>query len=226
MQTSRLATFGAAIGDPARAEIVAMLGSGSRHTAGELARHLGLAPSTTSRHLGVLVDAGIIDVEPSGRHRYFGLASTEVADVIETIDALDLVETNPPRRPAPEAPLRLARSCYDHLAGRLGVDLALAMVEGGILEAPDLSITPAGRDRLGALGIDIAALDKRRRPLTRPCLDWTERTHHLGGAVGASLLSLMLNQRWLTRNRIQRRVLRVTRTGSEMLEGAFGLGIS
>lgn len=218
-----MAAFGSAIGDPARAQIVAALASGTRHTAGELARRIALAPSTTSRHLAVLVDAGLIDVQPGGRHRYFGLASADVADMLEAIDALELTETNPPQRPRPDEPLRLARSCYDHLAGRLGVELAAAMIDNELLTADELSLTDAGEATLLAIGIDVDRLRPKRRPLTRACLDWTERTHHLGGAVGAELLTHMLEHRWLVRHRQERRVLRPTKHGREQLASHFSL---
>lgn len=214
VHTSRVSIVGTALADPKRAQILAALSSGTAHTAGELANAIGLAASTTSRHLSRLVDTGLVAVEPSGRHRYFRIASSEVADLLEWIDGMDLPETNPPQRPRPGSELSFARSCYDHLAGELGVSLFQAMVDLDMLQdtpAPP-TLTTAGRKHLLGLGIDVDELANKRRPLTRACIDWTQRTHHLGGAVGVALLQHMLAEKWLRRSR-DRRVLKLTDHG-------------
>lgn len=226
VHTSRVSVVGTALADPKRAEILAALVSGTAHTAGELANAVGLAPSTTSRHLSRLVDTGLLTVEPSGRHRYFRIASKDVADLLEWIDGMELPETNPPQRPRPGSELSYARSCYDHLAGELGVSLYQAMVNLDLLlDTPDQpTLTPAGGKHLHDLGIDVDELTNKRRPLTRACIDWTQRTHHLGGAVGVALLQHMLTEQWLRRSR-DGRVLKLTDHGRTAFLHHFDLKI-
>lgn len=227
MEGSRVATIGAALADPSRSEILAALASGRAHTAGELAQWAGLAASTTSAHLSRLVDAGLVAVEPSGRHRYFRIASDEVAELLERIDSLDLSETNAPRRPHPGSAMSFARTCYDHLAGELGVQLHTALVAKDLLteEAGHLLVTKAGRLGFAALDIDTTALSNARRPVTRQCLDWTQRRHHLGGALGAALLEQMLASKWLKRGRDER-VISLTPIGGQALRDHFGLTVA
>ena len=123
MQGSRLASFASALADPTRAAAVAALLSGTAHTSGELATVCSVAPSTMSGHLGKLVDAGILSVESAGRHRAYRISSRQVADLIEQMDSILLPETEAPKRPTPGSGLSYARSCYDHVAGRLGIEL-------------------------------------------------------------------------------------------------------
>lgn len=224
MKGSRISSVGAAMADPGRGEILGALASGRAHTAGELANWIGLAPSTTSSHLGKLIDAGLVTVEPSGRHRYYRIASEEVADMLEQIDALQLPETNAPKRPAPGTELTYARTCYDHLAGELGVQLYQAMIDRHYLHEVDHHplMTDDGRAALSAIGVPIEPLEGKRRPLARQCLDWTERQHHLGGSLGGALLSKMLDSGWLTPGR-DRRVIKTTALGREALDQHFGI---
>ncbi len=221
---SRVSSLGAAIADPSRAEMLAALASGRAHTAGELARWADLAPSTTSGHLSRLVDAGLVTVEASGRHRYFRIASEEVAELLERIDAISLTETDSPERPKPGTELSFARSCYDHLAGELGVRLYRSMLDGGLLKEVDQHpvICESGRRRLGQLGIDTAALAAQRRPVGRRCLDWTQRQHHLGGGLGAALLAKMVDQKWLKPGR-EGRIIKVTADGQQAFRRHFGV---
>ncbi len=226
MKGSRLSSVGSALADPGRGEILGALSSGRAHTSGELANWIGLAPSTTSSHLSKLVDAGLVIVEPSGRHRYYRIASEEVADLLERIDSLSLPETNAPERPKPGTELSYARSCYDHLAGELGVQLYAALIDRRYLEEVDMHplLTDAGASGLAAVGIDADAL-VGRRPLTRQCLDWTQRRHHLGGSLGAALLSQMLDAGWLKRGR-DKRVIKVTDVGRTAFEQHFSMRIA
>ena len=227
MEGSRVSTIGAALADQSRSEILAALSSGRAHTAGELARWIGLAASTTSSHLARLVDAGLVVVEPSGRHRYFRIASEEVAELLERIDSLDLPETNAPKRPRPGTAMTWARSCYDHLAGELGVQLHAALVAEGLLieEAGHLVVTGTGRERFAGLGIDTEVMAAARRPMTRQCLDWTQRRHHLGGALGAALLEQMLTKKWLRRG-TDSRVISLTSTGGQAFYDHFGMRVA
>ena len=197
-----LAETGALLGDPARANILLALMDGRALTAGELAWHAGVSPQTTSGHLAKLVEAHLIAVVRQGRHRYHRLASPEVAGAIEAVAALAAIgpSRHRPSGPRDEA-LRAARTCYDHLAGRLGVAVADSLVRLGHLELREpegvARLSDAGADYLrDALGLDLGP-SAGRRPLCRVCLDWTERRPHLGGRVGAALRDRALALDWI-----------------------------
>lgn len=218
MHAERLATVAAALAAPARAEIVTALMAGTAHTGAELARHVGVAPSTASEHLGVLVATGLVAVEIQGRHRYFRLAGAEVATLVES-----MVATAPaPPRPRPPR-LSAARSCYDHLAGELGVRVLDRLVELGAVEVAGegAALTGAGRELLAGLGVDLPGAPSRA--VVRTCLDWTERRHHFGGVVGAGLLATMLARGWLRRAAREPRRLEVTATGRRGLAEELGI---
>lgn len=195
-----IAGLAALLGDPARANMMAALMSGKALTAGELAQEASVTPQTASGHLARLVDAGLLLVEVQGRHRYFRIAGPDVAEAIETLEVLAVRTGNLRTRPGPRDPsLRAARRCYDHLAGAAGVELFDALAAQAVLKAgPDgLALSAEGRTRLSAAGIDLAALEKRSRPLCRACLDWSERRPHLAGSLGAALLAMFLARKWL-----------------------------
>jgi DNA-binding transcriptional ArsR family regulator len=192
-----LAALAALIGDPARARILTALMSGTALTATELALEAGVAPSTASSHLAKLTGAHVVEVEQQGRHRYFRLADARTAEVLEELTGL--AAQLPRRRPGPADPaLRLARVCYDHLAGERGVWLLDTLRARNFL-TDRLHISPDGEAFFTRLGIDVGALSQSRRPLCRPCLDWSERRHHLGGALGAAMLQRMFALRWARR---------------------------
>lgn len=221
MHDARLSTVASALGAPARAGIVTALMGGTAHTGVELARHVGIAPSTASEHLGVLVDAGLVAVEAQGRHRYFRLAGTEVAALVESMVAA-APDPVPLPRPRPGL-LGAARTCYDHLAGALGVRLFDRLVELGAVEldGDGVALTGAGRDLLVGLGVPLTASSSR--PVVRTCLDWTERRHHLGGATGAQLLSTLVARGWLRRSERQARRLDVTAVGRRSFADQLGI---
>lgn len=205
-----IASLAALLGDPARAAMLTALMGGQALTAGELAAEAGIAPQTASAHLARLAEAGLVVREVQGRHRYARLAGSEVAEALEGLMGLAartgrLRTRSGPRNQA----MRRARVCYDHLAGEMGVRLHDALVEGGALvAAPEgLALSPEGRAWLVAQGVDVGALEARRRPLCRACLDWSERRHHLAGGVGAALLDLFLSRGWATRDPRSRAVL-------------------
>ncbi len=226
MKRSRVSIVGSAMADPNRAQILAALCSGRSHTAGELARWVGLAASTTSRHLSVLVDAGLVTVTPSGRTRLFIISSEDLALWLEQLEGLDLPQTTAPKRPSPQSALGFARSCYDHLAGRVGVGLYQAMVTDGLLIDSDRPTpTGMGTARFRDLGVNVALLARKRRPLARQCLDWTEREHHLGGSLGAALLQLMHDRKWV-RHGTDRRVLQFTEVGEAELRNSFNCDLA
>lgn len=219
-----VASVATLVGDPTRAEMLAVLLDGRAHTVGELARHAGVAVSTASGHLGRLLDGGLVAVEAQGRHRYHRLAGPEVASLLEQLHALAAQPPAPVRAPAA---LAYARTCYDHLAGTVAVALYDRLVDTGALHLGDAGpeLAPAGAGILARLGVDtgaVAATEARgRRPLTRACLDWTERRPHLAGALGAALLDSLVAARWVVRQPSSRAV-RVTDAGREGLTEALG----
>lgn len=185
-----IALVAALIGDPARANMLTALLGGGALTAGELARHAGITAQTASSHLARLRDGGLIVMRHQGRHRYFGLANPEVAQVLENLIGLAARNGHARTRPGPRDPaLRQARVCYDHLAGDMGVALLDGLVRQGVVTADPPVLTETGRTRMAAFGIDLDALAQSRRPVCRACLDWSVRRSHLAGSLGAALLS-------------------------------------
>jgi hypothetical protein len=202
--------------------MVTALWDGRARPAGELARVAGVAPATASEHLAKLVAGGLLRVQPQGRHRYYRLAGPDVAHALEALARL-----LPPRAATLDdtrTPMRDARLCYDHLAGRLGVALADALVARGWLKLADdaWTLAPSGRRGFEKLGVTVAALEGGRRPLLRTCLDWTERREHVGGALGAAIAMHLIERDWIRRERGSRVVL-VTTGGRRGLRDTLGL---
>ncbi|MBY6260722.1 transcriptional regulator [Azospirillum sp. 412522] len=220
-----IATIAALIGDPARANILSALMGGQALTAGELSWHAGVGAPTTSGHLAKLSEAGLLAVERQGRHRYYRLASPDIAQAMESLMA---VAAAGPRRHRPPGPkdeaMRTARTCYDHLAGRLGTRLADRLNERGfvILDDGSAQVTKDGRDFLGGLGLAIPETGEQRRPLCRVCLDWSERRFHLAGRLGAALLTCSLERGWIVRVPDSRAVA-ITEVGSKGFATVFGI---
>ena len=180
-----------------------MLLRGQALPASELAQSAGVALSTGSEHLAELSEGGLVRVEVHGRHRYYSLASPKVAEALESL--ANICEPAPVRtlhESISRERLRRARTCYDHLAGMVGVALLESMLAEGLLEKSesDCSLTRSGRKQLTRLGVDIVRAEHARRAFARLCLDWTERRHHLGGALGAAISSLILERGWLQRS--------------------------
>ena len=199
-----------------------MLMDGRAHTGGELARFVGVSPSTVSEHLSKLLDAAMVTVEAQGRHRYYRLAGPEVAELLEAPGAT----TTPviaPVRPVP-AMLSYARTCYDHLAGEVAVRIYDRLLANGHLSNDDnhLRLTGTGIELLAVIGVDIDSVTSGKRPQARSCLDWTERRHHLAGASGAGLLSALVTNSWAAHG-AEPRAIRVTATGRAALSEHFGL---
>ena len=204
-----IARVASAIGEPARAEILAALMSGQALTATELADVAGVTKPTASAHLARLLDAALVAVEAQGRHRYFRLADDDVARLLESLMGVAWRSGAVRVRSSPREPaLRQARVCYDHLAGEVGVRLYEGLVSRRMirLQGEAVELTSVGTTTFAALGVDVALLAQRRRPLCRRCLDWSERRHHLGGSLGAALLQRMLALRWLHRAKDSRAV--------------------
>lgn len=216
-----------ALADRSRARMVFALMDGRAYTAKELAYTAEITPQTASAHLKVLEREGLIAPIKSGRNKYLRLASPEVAQLIESLSLLSSTEHVRRAKPRGATPAMLeARSCYDHIAGRLGVVLLERLCSLGYLErsGEDLSVTASGEDVFADLGIDVAALKSLRRPLTRCCLDWTERRHHLAGSLGAALMTQSLKAGWLARERSGRALL-VTPEGERAFTERFGLSL-
>jgi DNA-binding transcriptional ArsR family regulator len=223
-----IAEIAALAGDPARANILTALLDGRAMTATELSFAARVTPQTASAHLAKLVEAGLITATPSGRHRYFRLASPKVAQMLESIVSV-AVDNRPRYRPLSRqaAELREARVCYDHLAGVLGVRIAEAMTRRGylVLEDEGGQVTEAGQRFLWELGVDVQVAGKGRRHLCRSCLDWTERRPHIGGAIGAALAERWLALGWISRAKDSRAVA-VTPAGERGFRESLCLTLS
>ena len=216
-----ISSVAALFGDPARANMLTALMDGRALTVSELARAGGVALPTASGHLAKLQAAGLVEARKQGRHSYYRLSGPDVAGVLEALMGLAQrtgavrVRTGPK-----DAALRAARVCYDHLAGERGVALLQAMLANGWLEAGEaIALTPTGRGRLADIGVDVAGLERGRRPLCRGCLDWSERQSHLGGALGAACLELMIARGWARRE--PGRVVAFSPAGAQALAAAF-----
>jgi DNA-binding transcriptional ArsR family regulator len=220
---ARIATV---IGDRTRAAMLSALHEGAPLPGGELARRAGVTAPTASEHLARLVDARLVSVERRGRHRFYTLAGEEVARAWE---ALSLIapqqEVTSLRAASVGAALVEARTCYDHLAGRLGVAVTDRLLATGTLEERDggFLLGDTG-ELLPALGIDVADL-RGRRPLVLRCLDWSERRPHVAGALGAAIASKCLEQRWIDRLPGTRAV-RITEAGREAFAATLGLRLA
>jgi len=215
-----LSRVAALVGDPARANMLSALMGGTALTASELALEAGVSLPTASSHLAKLCDGGLVRVAAQGRHRYFALAGTQVALMIEAISGV--AEAVGPRRTRPgprDKAMREARVCYDHLAGERGVALFDHLLARGLLveDAERLAPSETGRRWFEALGIDVDALKQARRPMCRACLDWSVRRSHLAGSLGAAMLDTITARGWARRDEDSRAVI-FTQTGRRAFE--------
>jgi DNA-binding transcriptional ArsR family regulator len=222
------------LADRSRAAFCMALLDGRAWTAGELARHAGISPSTASEHLSLLVAGGLLAEERQGRHRYVRLADPATAALIEDLAAYSSSHSSSRPSPGP-APSSLresgrmsaearARTCYDHLAGHLGVAVTDAILNHGLVaDDAGLVVTEAGRVWLADLDIDLFAL-RGSRPMVRSCLDWTERRTHLAGALGAALCKLAFDRHWVERIG-SGRALKVTPEGGRAFRELLGIDV-
>src|SRR5437763_7057412 len=227
--TNALADTAALVGDPGRASMLMALMGGRALTASELARAAGVTPQTASGHLARLSAAGLLSTQRQGRHHYHRLASPAVAHMLETIMEVSESGRPEPRRAVVTGPrdlaMRAARTCYDHLAGQLGVALADSMAGHGQIElSPEGgAVTSAGRTFLRDFGVDLDAAPRGgTRIFCRPCLDWSERRLHVGGTLGAALAARCFDLGWLRRNDGSRAVS-VTPVGQRGVRETFGV---
>ncbi|WP_424952697.1 ArsR/SmtB family transcription factor [Deinococcus sp.] len=220
-----IAPVAALLAEPARAAMLVALLAGRALPAGELAFLAGVSPQTASSHLGKLVEGHLLAVEAHGRHRYYRLSGSPVAHAVEALAAVaPLPERRTPRPDERAQELRYARTCYDHLAGHLGVQVTEALLGLGVLAQQEsgYEVSPAGQGWLSGFGVDVAALRPGRRPLARPCLDWSERRPHLAGALGQALLTRLLELEWMVRIP-GGRALRVAQAGRRGLLSTLAL---
>lgn len=210
-----LATIAALIGDPTRAAILSALLGGQALPATELADRAHITPQTTSAHLAKLVEGGLLGVTQTGRHRYYRLKNADVARALEALAVI----APPPQvvsryQPSDSQALRFARTCYDHLAGKLGVAITQSLLEKRFLTLDDQTyhVTEQGTAWFAAWNIDPQHLHKGRRAFARTCLDWSERRDHLAGALGAALATAFFERGWIERLP-DTRAVQLTETG-------------
>ena len=232
-----IASAAALIADSTRAAILRALLPDRPLAAGELARLAGVSAATASFHLAKLLEGGLITVVRQGRHRYYRLAGHEVAAALE---ALGLISPGLPvrslRQSREAAALAEARTCYDHLAGRAGVELLDGMLRRGLLEEKSgrtdhgdtsslrFEVTGAGTKELGSFGLNLLQLRRSRRHFAGTCIDWTQRRRHLNGALAAAITSRLFELGWIERGQ-RRRSVRVTPAGIEGLASTFGVAL-
>lgn len=217
---------------PARSAVVNALMAGRPLSAGELARVAGVRPSTISEHLAELVDGGLLMVVNAGRHRYYELAGPAVAEALEALSRIcPSTPVRSLRESSAQRSLRIARTCYDHLAGALGVALLDSMLTADWLAADltgngaEFGVTELGAKEFDRLGVDLDACRHARRHFARPCLDWTERRPHLAGSLGAAIASTLAAHDWLRPAR-SGRGMRITSAGEDGLRGTFGIDLA
>jgi DNA-binding transcriptional ArsR family regulator len=232
-----IASAAALIADSTRAAILRALLPDRPLAAGELARLAGVSAATASFHLAKLLEGGLITVIRQGRHRYYRLAGHEVAAALE---ALGLISPGLPvrslRQSREAAALAEARTCYDHLAGRAGVEVLDGLLRQGLLEEKSgrtdrggtsshrFEVTGAGAKELGSFGLNLKQLRRSRRQFAGTCIDWTQRRRHLNGALAAAITSRMFELGWIERGQ-RRRSVRVTPVGMEGLASTFGVDL-
>ncbi|BAQ70415.1 HTH-type transcriptional regulator ydfF [Rhodovulum sulfidophilum] len=218
-----IAPIAALVGDPARAAMLTALMDGRALTAGELAREAGVTAQTASGHLSKMEEAGLLLRRKQGRHRYVALAGDEVGRMLEAMMGVAAASGQARTRTGPKEPaLREARVCYDHLAGVLAVRLLRTLIDQGAIveEDEDLTLTDDGAICFERFGIDLPTLRRARRPICRACLDWSERRFHLGGGLGAAVLSQLYARKWAKRE-TDTRAVRFSNSGMAQFRETF-----
>jgi DNA-binding transcriptional ArsR family regulator len=219
-----IARIASAIGEPARVRMLYCLLDGRARTSTELAVIARVTPSTASAHLNRLTSDRLIKVLVQGKHRYYSLDNTDVANALEGLSVIAGV-SNDKFVPNTPARLREARTCYDHIAGRVGVLMHNSFKKLRWLSGDDeYELTPQGKKEFETLGIDVESIRLLRRRFAYPCVDWSERQPHLGGSLAAAILKIVLKRKWMTRE-LEGRELTVTRIGKRELQTRFGFQV-
>ncbi|MHB8542135.1 MAG: ArsR/SmtB family transcription factor [Candidatus Acidiferrales bacterium] len=221
-----IASVAELIGEPARAAMLVGLLSGRALPAGELARLAGVSAQSASAHLSKLVLGGLLVVQSRGRYRYYKIADSRVAHAVE---ALGSISTRPRHANAPQSrdamALRDARSCYDHFAGRIAVEVTEKLETLKVIRRAgnrNYELGPEGPEWFANLGVDVELVRRSRREFALQCLDWTERRSHLAGSLGAALFLRLLDLGWIARRR-ETRAMRVTHRGANEFRAQFGI---
>ncbi|WP_404303276.1 ArsR/SmtB family transcription factor [Paenibacillus sp. DP01] len=225
---SNVAMIASLVSEPSRAAILTALLDGRFHTASELAHMAGIKPQTASFHLAKMTEAQVITVEKQGRHRYYGIQDPEVAKVMES-----LLSIAPPvpikslKQASENEAIRLARTCYDHVAGHLGVQIMSFFMQKGILseDQDGLHITQQGEIFFADFQINLKNTRQKRRSFSHKCLDWSERRHHLAGALGSALLDRLFELHWVE-HLPTTRAIRITAEGKRGFKEVFSIEIS
>lgn len=221
------ATIASLIGDPSRALILNALMSGEALPASELAYRAHITPQTASSHLAKLLDENLIKVSAIGRHRYYSLTDHDVAKILETLQLIA-----PPLKPKSARPTKIspelchARTCYDHLAGKLGVTVTHALLEQNyvVLDEQNYGLTSKGTAWFESQGIDVEPLKKKRRKFAYACLDWSERRFHIAGSLGAVIADLFFENNWVKRLP-HTRAVKITAKGATLLKQEFAINL-
>ena len=226
MESDDFVALAALICEPVRARMLWKLLDGKAYTATELALHADVSTTSASNHLSKLLGGNLLKVEVQGRHRYYGFANGDVAHTVEALANLSGAPVQGPDRGRPRKAVEHCRSCYDHLAGEIGVALTESLVDKGILESTPQAYRPTeiGWQWFLQWGVSRKALEKNRRPMARKCLDWSERRPHLAGQLGAALLQIALREDWVRRV-AHSRALVVTAKGSRELHRNLGISL-
>lgn len=215
------------LGDKARSLMLWHLLDGRAYTATELALCADVSFQSASNHLTKLVAAHLLTVEKQGRNRYFRYASPEVAQVVESMASMvELPATGKGEALPATSGITYARTCYDHLAGRVGVEITNALIGKGILrtEGKRYEVSPGGADWFRSVGIELQEVRRQKRCFARSCLDWSERKYHLAGALGAALLEMMFKEAWIRRSNDSRQVW-ITPKGTAQLQNKLHLSL-
>lgn len=224
---SNVAIVASLVSETSRAAIITVLLDGRFHAASELAYIVGIKPQTASFHLAKMVDANVVAVEKQGRHRYYGIQNQEVAQVMESLLSIaPPIEVKSLKQASDDKALRLARTCYDHLAGSLGVQLTDTFIRIGVLreENKQFTVTEKGKEFFTNFKIDLENIKKKRRSFSHKCLDWSERRHHLAGALGNALLEKLLELNWVQRLP-KTRAIKITSEGKIGFKEVFSFDI-
>ena len=226
MEENKFVDIAGLIGEPARAKMLWNLLDGRAYTASELAIVADISGTSASNHLAKLLGADLLKVEKQGRHRYFSFSKPEIAYVVESLASLSGHSSKKMENEIALPGIKYCRSCYDHLAGRVGVKIAEALEKRKAIRKHLNSylVTNSGWELLAGLDIYKDEMMKNRRPLTRQCLDWSERRPHIAGQVGAMLLNTMLEKSWFKRMTFSRELI-ITTKGRSEIQKFFGVEV-